>query len=142
MLKTKKQVSRLYLSFVLGNLSLTGAWVVILVAQGYNLVEIGLVETVFHITSLIVEIPSGVLADVFGRKNADFQDYYEKYVSNQLILYRLCSDVSTLCAGFALFIGHKVAYAMDILLSIIQILTLLPLYEVRVWHQDKRNEKV
>lgn len=69
MLNIKKQISRLYLSSVLGNLSLTGAWVAILAARGYSLVEIGFAETVFHITSLIFEIPSGVLADLFGRKN-------------------------------------------------------------------------
>ena len=64
----KKQLAKLYTSSVLGNLSLTGAWVAILAARGYTLVEIGLAETVFHIVSLLFEIPSGVLADVFGRK--------------------------------------------------------------------------
>lgn len=64
----EKQIKKLYLSSILGNLSLTGAWVAILAARGFNLVEIGYVETIFHITSLIFEIPSGVLADVFGRK--------------------------------------------------------------------------
>ena len=68
MFNIKKQLSRLYTSSVLGNLSLTGAWVAILAARGFSLVEIGIAETVFHITSLIFEIPSGVLADVFGRK--------------------------------------------------------------------------
>lgn len=56
----RKQISRLYLSSVLGNLSLTGAWVAILAARGYSLVEIGVAETVFHITSLLFEIPSDV----------------------------------------------------------------------------------
>lgn len=69
MFNIRKQITRLYLSSVLGNLSLTGAWVAILSARGYSLVEIGIAETVFHITSLLFEIPSGVLADVFGRKN-------------------------------------------------------------------------
>ena len=47
-LNIKKQISRLYLSSVMGNLSLTGAWVAILAARGYSLVEIGIAETVFH----------------------------------------------------------------------------------------------
>ena len=51
----QKQITRLYLSTVLGSLSLTGAWVAILAARGYTLVEIGFAETVFHITSLILE---------------------------------------------------------------------------------------
>ena len=63
----QKQISRLYLSTVFGYLSLSGAWIAILAARGYSLVEIGFAETVFHITSLILEIPSGVFADVFGK---------------------------------------------------------------------------
>ena len=185
MLNIKKQISKLYASSVLGNLSMTGAWVAILAARGYSLVEIGLAETVFHIISLFFEIPSGVLADVFGRKNmllvssimrmigniimifscnlfmvctsiafqalsynfssgsgdalaydslktVAHEGYYEKYASNQLIIYRLCSGVSTLCAGFALLIGHKLAYSTDVCMCIVQIGLLMTLQEVRI----------
>lgn len=185
MLKIKKQITGLYLSAVVGNLSLTGAWVAILAARGYSLAEIGFAETVFHITSLLLEIPSGVFADLFGRKKmllvssflrmignvvmilsgnlfmvclslafhaasynfasgsgdalaydslklVQREAYYEKYASNQLIIYRLCSGVSTMCAGFALLIGHRAAYGTDILMSAIQIGILQTLYEARV----------
>lgn len=194
MLNIKKQISKLYLSSVLWNLSLTGAWVAILAARGYSLVEIGLAETVFHITSLIFEIPSGVLADLFGRKKmllvssilkllgnivmilscnlfmvctsiafyamsynfssgsgdalaydslkmVHNETYYEKYASNQLIIYRLCSGISTLCAGFALFIGHKAAYGTDILIIVVQIWILISLREVRVCDDSQSIEK-
>lgn len=193
MLKIKKQISRLYLSSILGNLSLTGAWVAILTARGYSLTEIGLAETVFHITSILFEIPSGVLADLFGRKKmllvssvlrmigniimifscnlfmvctsiafhamsynfssgsgdalaydslklASKESYYEKYASNQLIIYRLCSGISTLCAGFALFIGHRAAYSTDLLMSAIQIWVLMSLWEVEV--RDKNSDQL
>ena len=76
MLNIEKQIRKLYASSVLGNLSLTGAWVAILAARGYNLVDIGIAETVFHITSLIFEIPSGVLADVFGREENAYRKQY------------------------------------------------------------------
>ena len=183
MFKIKEQLSKLYCSSVLGNLSLTGAWVAILAARGYNLVEIGIVETVFHITSLIFEIPSGVLADVFGRKKmlivssmmqmignivmilsnnlfmvclsiaffalsynfssgtgdalaydslklAKMEEQFERYEANQLIIYRLCSGISTLCAGFALFIGYKIAYGTGLITGIIQIVILSSLHEM------------
>lgn len=183
MFKIKKQISRLYSSSVLGSLSLTGAWVAILAVRGYSLVDIGIAETVFHITSLIFEIPSGVLADLFGRKrmliissimralgavimilsnnlfmvclsisfhalsynfssgSGDALAYdslkivgqerdFEKYMSNQLIIYRFCSGISTLCAGFALFIGHRMAYATDLLMCFVQIQVLATLWEV------------
>jgi len=183
MFKIKKQIRGLYGASVLGNLSLTGAWVAILAARGYSLVEIGVAETVFHITSLIFELPSGVFADVFGRKKmlivstflrmcssiamilsdnlfmvcvsialtalsynfssgttdalaydslklAGRESGFEKYCSDQLIIYRVCSGLSTLCAGFALFIGHKIAYGTDLAAGIVQIVILASLYEV------------
>ncbi len=183
MFKIKKQIFKLYMSSVLGNLSLSGAWVAILAARGYDFIEIGIAETVFHITSLLFEIPSGVLADTFGRKKclivssiirmigniimilscnlflvclsiafhalsynfssgsgdalaydllkvAKKEDEFEKYMSNQLVIYRLCSGVSTLCAGFALVLGHKIAYGTDLIVIIIQIMVLVSLKEV------------
>lgn len=177
-----RQIKKLYLSSVLGNLSLAGAWVALLAARGFSLVEIGTAETVFHIVSIIFEIPSGVLADVFGRKkmlivstlmrmtaaavmiaSADIADVclsmmfqalsynfssgtgdalaydtlktagreggFEKYNSDQLIIYRVAGGISTLCAGAALFIGYKTAYAADIVTGVFQVILLLTLYE-------------
>ena len=68
MFDLKKQIRTLYITGILGNLSITGAWVAILSARGFSLVQIGFAETIFHITSLICEIPSGMFADMYGRK--------------------------------------------------------------------------
>ena len=68
MFKIKNQIRCLYASSILANLSLTGAWVAILASRGFSLVEIGLAETCYHAARLLTEIPSGTLADVFGRK--------------------------------------------------------------------------
>lgn len=194
MFKIKKQLAKLYASSVLGNLSLTGAWVAILAARGYSLVEIGIAETVFHITSLIFEIPSGVLADVFGRKKmllvsslmrafgsifmifsdslfmvcisisfqalsynfssgtgdalaydslkiAGAESGFEKYLSNQLVIYRLCSGISTLCAGFAIYIGHRLAYGTDLIMGAVQIFVLASLREVRVGEAELSQKR-
>lgn len=193
MFKIREQLSRLYLSSALGDLSLTGAWVAILAARGYSLVEIGIVETVFHITSLIFEIPSGVLADVFGRKRmlivssimrmignivmilsdnlfmvslslafyalsynfssgtgdalaydslkfARMEAEFEKYMSNQLTIHRICGGISTLCAGFALFIGYKMAYGTSLIANTVQIMILLSLREVYAVGSQKDKE--
>ncbi|MBQ0001753.1 MAG: MFS transporter [Clostridiales bacterium] len=190
MFNIKKQISRLYLSSIVGNLSLTGAWVALLAARGFSLVQIGLAETVFHIVSLIFEIPSGVLADVFGRKKmlmvsccmcfignllmifsgsffmvclsiafqalnynfssgsgdalaydsmkyAGVESGYEKYESNQMIIYRICGGLSTLCAGLALTIGYRLAYGSDLILCGIQMGILISLKEIRV---DQKKE--
>ena len=192
MFKIKKQLSKLYVTSVLGNLSLAGAWVAILASRGYSLVEIGIAETVFHIVSLVFEIPSGVLADVFGRKKmlvistimgmisdiimilsgslfmvclsivfralsynfssgsgdalaydslkqVKMESRFERYESNQFIIYRLCSGISTLCAGFALTIGHQIAYGTSLITSIIQIIILLSLHEICIESATKNK---
>ena len=50
-------------------LRLTDAvWVALLAARGFTLAQIGLTEAVFHLTSLLCEVPSGVAADLLGRR--------------------------------------------------------------------------
>ena len=86
--KVLSQLRRLYTSNFLSNISIAGAaWVLLLVSDGYSLIQVGLAETVFHIVSLTCEIPSGVFADVFGRKKS-------------LIVSCLCSIMSAAVRGF------------------------------------------
>lgn len=83
-----RQLGLLYISNFMFNISIAGAaWVLLLVSDGYSLVRVGFAETVFHITSLIAEIPSGMFADVFGRKKS-------------LILSSVMSMLSALVRGF------------------------------------------
>ena len=65
----RKQLHKLYGLNFLANISIAGAvWVALLASRGFTMSEIMMAETVFHIVSLINEIPSGMLADVIGRK--------------------------------------------------------------------------
>lgn len=51
------------------NFSVTqGIWMLYLAAHGLSLLEIGLLEGIFHTASLIMETPTGAIADIFGRK--------------------------------------------------------------------------
>ncbi len=69
MLTLKRQICRIYAITALGSLQLAGAcWAALLAARGFSLTQIGWAEAVFHLTSLLFEVPSGVIADVFGRK--------------------------------------------------------------------------
>lgn len=43
-------------------------WVIFLLERGFSLAQVGLAEGVYHVTSLIFEVPSGMAADLFGRK--------------------------------------------------------------------------
>lgn len=123
MLNIKKQISRLYLSSMLGDLSLTGAWVAILAARGYSLVEIGFAETVFHMTSLIFEIPSGVLADLFGRKNMLIVSSIMRMVGNMIMicssnLFMVCISLSFYAMSYNFLSGSGDALAYDSLKAV------------------------
>ena len=66
-----RQLRLLYLNTSLGAFQIAGAsWVALLAARGFSLVEIGFAESVFHVASLLFEVPSGVISDVFGRKRS------------------------------------------------------------------------
>lgn len=73
-------------------------------------------------------------------KLAKMEENFEKYESNQLIIYRLCSGISTLCAGFALFIGYKIAYGTGLITAIIQIFVLSSLHEVYAVNSPNNKE--
>ncbi|MCD2256989.1 MFS transporter [Lactobacillus sp. CC-MHH1034] len=45
---------------------ITSLWVIYLQTKGLTLVEIGLCESIFHIASVLFELPTGVLADRFS----------------------------------------------------------------------------
>lgn len=65
----KKQLSCVYASGFFAGLRITDAvWVALLAARGYSLWQIGLAEGIYHAVSLLCEIPSGMMADLLGRK--------------------------------------------------------------------------
>lgn len=43
-------------------------WVIFLLERGFSLAQVGIAEGVYHVTSMIFEVPSGMAADLFGRK--------------------------------------------------------------------------
>ena len=166
----KTQIHSLYALTTAGYFQIAGAsWVALLALRGFSLLEIGMLESIFHVVSSCFEIPSGVVADVFGRKrtmvlsrlvnlassifmivSADFwtvafaiglnaisynlesgtrealaydslkavgqEEKYNRFASMEMMLYRVTNSVATLCAGLALGLGYKKAYAVDIFL--------------------------
>jgi len=66
-LKQNISISYVYNFFL--QLNITSAiWVLYLAFKGMSLVEIGLLESIYHITGLFFELPTGVLADLYGHK--------------------------------------------------------------------------
>ena len=89
MFKIKKQLYSILAISGLNAFQIAGAsWVALLAARGFSLVEIGIAESCFHITSLLFEIPSGVISDVFGRKKS-------------MILSQCMFIISALCMAFS-----------------------------------------
>lgn len=65
----KKQTVRMYLyEAALAFRMVDAVWVIFLLERGFTLAQAGIAEGVFHITSMIFEVPSGMAADLFGRK--------------------------------------------------------------------------
>ncbi|WP_443596831.1 MFS transporter [Agathobacter sp.] len=169
----KRQINKLYTLTTVSYFRIAGAsWVALLALRGFSLLQIGVLESIFHIASSCFEIPSGVVADVFGRKktlalsklvsvlsslamilsdnfgtvafaiafsaisynlesgtiealaydslkSVKQEEKYNQYASTEMMLYRITSSTATLCAGVALWLGYKKAYAIDIFFGMI-----------------------
>ena len=48
----------------------SGFWLIYLASKGLSLAWIGIMEGIFHVTSMLMETPTGVVADLFGRKTS------------------------------------------------------------------------
>lgn len=191
----KAQIHKLYTLTMVGYFRIAGAsWVALLALRGFSMFEIGMLESIFHIVSSSFEIPSGVVADVFGRKKtmvlaslvsfvsglfmilsnnfwsvafaigfsalsynlesgtrealaydslkfAGQEEKYNKFASTEMMLYRITSSTATLCAGFALWLGYRKAYAFDIVFSLIAIGIACSLNEVSVSNDENTDNK-
>lgn len=67
--KLKRNISISYVYNFFLQLNITSAiWVLYLAFKGMSLIEIGMLESIYHITGLLLELPTGALADLYGRK--------------------------------------------------------------------------
>lgn len=69
-MRYKNNIKLDYYHTLVRNINLTqGFWLLFLIqVKQFDLLDVGILETVFHMTSLSMEVPTGVIADVFGRK--------------------------------------------------------------------------
>lgn len=67
--KLKRNISVSYVYNFLLQLNITSAiWVLYLSFKGMSLIEIGILEAIYHITGVLFELPTGVIADLYGKK--------------------------------------------------------------------------
>lgn len=91
--KLKRNLPLDYISAFLTNLNMQNVvWVLYLSYCGLNLAEIGMLEGIYHTTSMICEIPSGAVADLLGRKRS-------------MLLSRVCTAVSCVFMLFSKSFG-------------------------------------
>lgn len=63
------QIIKLYLFQFISAFRVTDAiWVFLLIQRGFSLAQVGIAEGVFHLVSFFCEVPSGMFADLLGRK--------------------------------------------------------------------------
>ena len=190
---SKKQINKLYLLTAVGYFLPAGSsWVALLALRGFSVLEIGLLESIFHIVSFCFELPSGVIADVFGRKKTlvlsqvmmflsgglmilsdsfgtvalaigsnalsynlasgtrealaydslkkdGNEDAYNRFSSTEMMFYRITQSAATLCAGFALWLGYRKAYALDLLFGLVALFIAGSLQEVMEDTKTKNN---
>lgn len=78
-------------------------WVLYLSFKGLSLVEIGILEAIFHLASFLGEIPTGAIADIYGKKVS-------------VILGRILSAISTiLMITSNSFVGFAIAFILSAL---------------------------
>jgi len=66
-----KNVTVNYLfTFIKNAAGTQGIWMLYLASKGFSLFELGLLEGIFHVTSILMETPTGAIADIFGRKTS------------------------------------------------------------------------
>ncbi|WP_297427848.1 MFS transporter [Clostridium sp.] len=67
--KLKRNISVSYIYSFLLQLNITSAiWVLYLGFKGMSLVEIGIIESIYHVASVLFELPTGAIADLYGKK--------------------------------------------------------------------------
>ena len=96
----RKQTYKLLGIDAVSGLAIGGAaWVALLYSRGFSIIEIGLLESIFHITSMSFEIPSGVISDVFGRRRTMVASRVMVIISSLLMI--LSRDFFTVAIAIA-----------------------------------------
>ncbi|GKX68315.1 MFS transporter [Inconstantimicrobium mannanitabidum] len=68
-IKLRRNISVSYVYNFLLQLNITSAiWVLYLAFKGMSLTEIGIIESIYHITGVLFELPTGAIADLYGKK--------------------------------------------------------------------------
>ena len=119
---SRQKLSLLVLEWSVGFRPAGSVWVLLLALRGFSLVEIGFAEAVFHIVSLCCELPSGLLADVLGRKRTLTASHTMFLLSTLLMVASqgmagVCLSLAFSALGYNLESGTREAITYESLLQ-------------------------
>lgn len=108
-IRLKQNITKNYLFTLIYNMDLTrGIWMIYLASKGMSLTQLGILETIFHITSFTMEVPTGAVADIFGRRVSRISGRVFSLISVVLLL------MSNQFWGFAVsFIFTALSYNLE-----------------------------
>lgn len=93
--KLRNNVAKNYIFILTKNLDLTrGIWMIYLAMKGMSLYQLGILEGIFHITSFMMEVPTGLVADIYGRRVSRICGRFSSLISIAILI---------LADGFYLF---------------------------------------
>ena len=77
-----------YLHMFFRNTNFThGIWVAFLLIRGFSLLDVGVFEMIFHISSLTMEVPTGVIGDLYGRRTSRLLGIFTYFIYIGIILF-------------------------------------------------------
>ncbi len=86
--KLENNIPNNYIFIFLSNLNLThGLWMIYLALKGMSLAQLGLLEGIFHVTSFLMEVPTGMIADIFKRKTSRIIGRIASFISILILLF-------------------------------------------------------
>jgi len=124
MFSIRTQMTRLLSVSALASFEISGAsWVVLMAARGFSMMEIGIAEGAFHVASLLFEIPSGVISDVFGRRRSMILSCVMRLTSMLLMILSkglpgICLSLAFAAFSYNFASGAREALAYDSLKSV------------------------
>ncbi|WP_432406672.1 MFS transporter [Wukongibacter sp. M2B1] len=86
--KLQSNIRKNYLFILTRTLDLThGVWMIYLAMKGMSLYQLGLLEGIFHVTSFTMEVPTGLVADVYGRKASRICGRFASLISIIILMF-------------------------------------------------------
>lgn len=113
-----------YIFIFLSRLDLTqGIWMIYLSTKGMSLTKLGVLEGIFHLVSFSMEVPTGVVADLWGRKASRVVGRLLSMVSMIILIfsddfYMFTLSFATLAISYNLESGAGEALIYDSLKAI------------------------